>query len=204
MVHHEHSEQYYQYDPDCGSKVNKAFCAGHAGHQQFRCRHHRAARTSSQSRHSADFFRPRAKRYRHCAGPDRRWFGRGRQRANSASEAAGAALSQQPVNVCWLRLPKRIASKQSPGQTTWERGFRIVSRKARSHYGPNATYSISSSAMLSRPDEMVRPRALAVVMLMVSSNLVGCSTGRSVGFLPMRIWAVRVPPCRYRSTELAP
>jgi hypothetical protein len=58
-------------------------------------------------------------------------------------------------------------------------------------------YSISSSAMLSKPDEMVRPSALAAFMLIVSSNLVGCSTGRSAGFLPMRIWAVRVPPCRY-------
>jgi hypothetical protein len=34
------------------------------------------------------------------------------------------------------------------------------------------TYSISSSAMLSKPDEMVRPSALALFMLMVSSNLV--------------------------------
>jgi len=68
----------------------------------------------------------------------------------------------------------------------------------------NASYSISSSEMLSKPDEMVRPSALAVFMLMASSNLVGCSTGRSAGFLPIRIWPVRVPPCRYRSTDLAP
>ncbi len=44
-------------------------------------------------------------------------------------------------------------------------------------------YSISSSAMLSKPEEMVSPSALAVFMLMASSNLVGCKTGRSAGFL---------------------
>ena len=31
-----------------------------------------------------------------------------------------------------------------------------------------------------------RPSALAVFMLMTSSNLVGCSTGRSAGFAPLR------------------
>ena len=51
----------------------------------------------------------------------------------------------------------------------------------------NVAYSISSSAMLSKSEEMVRPSALAVFMLMTSSNLVGCSTGRSAGFLPARI-----------------
>ena len=34
---------------------------------------------------------------------------------------------------------------------------------------------------------MVRPRALAVFILMTRSNLVGCSTGRSLGFAPLRI-----------------
>src|SRR6266542_5449857 len=67
-----------------------------------------------------------------------------------------------------------------------------------------AGYSISSSAMLSKPDEIVRPSALAVFMLMASSNLLGCRTGRSAGFLPSRIWPVRVPPCWYSSAELAP
>ena len=65
-------------------------------------------------------------------------------------------------------------------------------------------YSISSSAMLSKPEEMVSPSALAVFMLMASSNLVGCKTGRSAGFLPIRIWPVRVPPCWYSSAALAP
>jgi hypothetical protein len=32
----------------------------------------------------------------------------------------------------------------------------------------------------------VRPSALAVVRLMTRSNLVGCSTGKSAGFVPRR------------------
>jgi hypothetical protein len=33
----------------------------------------------------------------------------------------------------------------------------------------------------------VRPSALAVLSLMTSSNLVGCSIGRSAGFIPFRM-----------------
>jgi hypothetical protein len=38
----------------------------------------------------------------------------------------------------------------------------------------------------------VRPSALAVFMLITSSNLVGCSTGRSAGFAPKTARACRV------------
>jgi hypothetical protein len=33
----------------------------------------------------------------------------------------------------------------------------------------------------------MRPSALAVLRLMMSSNLVGCSTGRSLGLAPLKI-----------------
>src|SRR6516164_4975281 len=48
-------------------------------------------------------------------------------------------------------------------------------------------HSITSSAMASTPGGMVRPRVLAVLRLMTSSNLVGCSTGISAGFSPLSI-----------------
>jgi hypothetical protein len=48
-------------------------------------------------------------------------------------------------------------------------------------------YSITSSAVNSNLGGMVRPSALAVLTLMISSNLVGCSTGRSAGFAPLKI-----------------
>src|SRR5499427_5728568 len=52
---------------------------------------------------------------------------------------------------------------------------------------PPFHYSITWSARASTDGGMVRPRALAVLRLMTSSNFVGCSTGRSPGLAPLRI-----------------
>jgi hypothetical protein len=46
---------------------------------------------------------------------------------------------------------------------------------------------ITSSARTSKEGGTARPSALAVFMLITSSNLVGCSTGRSEGLAPLRI-----------------
>ena len=51
-------------------------------------------------------------------------------------------------------------------------------------------HSIVSSASESRLSEILMPSALAVLRLITVSNLVGCSTGRSAGFAPLRIFAV--------------
>jgi hypothetical protein len=48
-------------------------------------------------------------------------------------------------------------------------------------------HSIISSARIRNESGMRRPSALAVARLMVRSNLVGCSTGMSAGFVPRRI-----------------
>ena len=50
-----------------------------------------------------------------------------------------------------------------------------------------ASYSITSSARASKEGGTVRPSALAVLRLITNSNLVGCSTGRSEGLVPLRI-----------------
>jgi len=49
------------------------------------------------------------------------------------------------------------------------------------------SYSITSSALSSSECGIVSPRALAALRLINSSNLVGCSTGRSAGLEPLRI-----------------
>src|SRR5262245_31011308 len=49
------------------------------------------------------------------------------------------------------------------------------------------SHSITSSAAFSKPNGTVRPSAFAVFRLMTKSNLVGCKTGRSAGFSPLRI-----------------
>jgi len=47
-------------------------------------------------------------------------------------------------------------------------------------------YSITRSARASSDGGIVRPRALAVLRLITNSKLVGCSTGRSAGLMPLR------------------
>src|SRR5215467_10786247 len=49
-----------------------------------------------------------------------------------------------------------------------------------------ADHSITSSARASSDGGTSMPSALAVVRLMIRSNLLGCSTGISAGFVPRR------------------
>ena len=53
--------------------------------------------------------------------------------------------------------------------------------------GRHIAYWMTSSARPSTDCGIVRPRALAVLRLITSSNFVGCSTGRSPGLAPFRI-----------------
>src|SRR5262245_14790047 len=48
-------------------------------------------------------------------------------------------------------------------------------------------YSITSSARASSDGGISRPMAFAVLRLIVSSNFVGCSIGRSAGLAPCKI-----------------
>src|SRR5687768_13612090 len=48
-------------------------------------------------------------------------------------------------------------------------------------------HRITRSALAKTLGGMVRPICFAVFRLMTSSNFVGCSTGRSAGFVPLRI-----------------
>ena len=50
-----------------------------------------------------------------------------------------------------------------------------------------AIHSINSSARASTVTGIVSPSAFAVVRLMTSSSLFGCSTGMSAGFAPRKI-----------------
>ena len=48
-------------------------------------------------------------------------------------------------------------------------------------------YSITSSAWASNVGETVRPSDFAVFILMTTWNLVGCSTGKLAGWVPLMI-----------------
>src|SRR5216683_7219100 len=65
-------------------------------------------------------------------------------------------------------------------------------------------HSKISSARTKSEGAIVKPRAFAVFALMISSNLVGCSTGRSPGFAPLRILSTKDGARRYISRKLAP
>src|SRR5882762_1631152 len=58
---------------------------------------------------------------------------------------------------------------------------------------------ITSSARDSNDGGIVSPSAFAVLRLMTSSNLVGCSIGRSPGLAPFRILTTYFAARRYRS-----
>src|SRR6516165_6925857 len=64
-------------------------------------------------------------------------------------------------------------------------------------------HSITSSARSSSVGGTSRPRALAVLRLMTRSNLVGCSTGMSPGFVPCKILSTTSAERRNRSGKLA-
>src|SRR5262249_4940122 len=66
------------------------------------------------------------------------------------------------------------------------------------------SHSITSSASVSRLSGMVSPSALAVLMLMTKLNLVGCSTGKSLGFSPLRMRPTQAPACLYALARLIP
>src|SRR5882672_10145771 len=51
---------------------------------------------------------------------------------------------------------------------------------------------------------IVRPICLAAFRLMMNSNFVGCSTGRSAGFLPLRILSTSIATRRLVSTRSTP
>ena len=52
-------------------------------------------------------------------------------------------------------------------------------------------HSITSSARASSVGGTEMPSAFAVFKLITSSNLVGCSTGRSAGFAPLKILSTK-------------
>src|SRR5258708_35086989 len=68
--------------------------------------------------------------------------------------------------------------------------------------GRNRSHSISSSARASNMGGTVKPSALAVLRLMTSSNMVGCSSGRSAGWGPFRILSTYTAALGYKSAIL--
>src|SRR4029077_17475905 len=64
------------------------------------------------------------------------------------------------------------------------------------------SHLITRSALTSTFGEIVRPICLAALRLIISSNLVGCSTGRSAGLAPFKILSTYVAARRSKSAHV--
>src|SRR5262245_60970871 len=82
----------------------------------------------------------------------------------------------------WARVSDDLADAvgQLLHKGATESSFQV--RTLASATNMDADYSITSSARASRPAGSSIPSAFAVLILITSSNLVGCSMGRSAGF----------------------
>src|SRR5262245_59725713 len=106
---------------------------------------------------------------------------------------------RQIRGVC-LRADMLWISHSVDCRSLGRRGVRLLGRLGkpdlpRERFSPVArhepsgrpTYSITSSVRTSRIGGIERPSALAVFRLITSSNLFGCSTGKSEGLAPLSI-----------------
>src|SRR5215471_11924504 len=120
-------------------------------------------------------------------------------RSTAASAASFNPVPLQTAKVVLGRVLIKSRLVQRPGSIRFgplcglksdiSRGPRsAISGREQSQQNP--LYSITSSASESRLSEILMPSASAVLRLITVSNLVGCSTGRSAGFAPLRIFAV--------------
>src|SRR5262249_42518000 len=99
-----------------------------------------------------------------------------------------------------LTFRQRCAVAQEPDNWSLRRllrahGERPRGRTAKQRDELAAPHSITSSARASSVSGTSRPSALAVLRLIISSNLVGCSIGRSPGSAPARM-ATTYPAAR--------
>ena len=82
----------------------------------------------------------------------------------------------------------RDAARASPrGRASSRRDPMRIKTRTRGGSRLTVHYSMTRSARAKSEGGIVRPRVLAVLRLMNSSNLVGRSTGRSPGLMPLRI-----------------
>src|SRR5262249_13472167 len=77
-----------------------------------------------------------------------------------------------------------------------------VQQKARKKWP--RTYSISSSARASKAGGMMTPSAFAVLRLMTRKKRIGCSTGKSAGFAPLKILSTKRAARRKKSLPFSP
>src|SRR5262249_27520953 len=111
-------------------------------------------------------------------------------------QSAGVASILQPIRGAMSALGQEQSSLRHSAMSASPLKADIASAPRNVRFLPKAdkrtatkkhNYSITSSAIASSLSGISRPSALAVLRLMMSSNLVGCITGKSAGLAPLRI-----------------
>jgi hypothetical protein len=117
-------------------------------------------------------------------------FGRaGSWRKQESRLRSGQRHAAHALPLIAYALPRRgIDVRFAPNkQTPTGRIQCDVPKPAVSNRNKQHPYSITSSAMASRPAGIVMPSVVAVLRLITNSNLVGSCTGSSAGFSPLRM-----------------
>jgi hypothetical protein len=112
---------------------------------------------------------------------------------------------------CWVIIGQTITGQNPPLSALVQKrtnagatGLSALCQSRPVQRSKQHHYSITSSAMLSRPEDRVIPSAFAVFRLITNSNLVGFWTGRSAGLSPLRMRSIYPPARRNASTRLSP
>ncbi len=97
------------------------------------------------------------------------------------------SLRRTKATLIYRRTGNLRAVQLLLGHTKIESTVRYLGCPKGATSGSRPVHSITSSARLRSVGGTVRPSALAVLRLITSLNLVGCSTGKSAGLAPFRI-----------------
>jgi hypothetical protein len=105
------------------------------------------------------------------------------------NERPSRRTSKPAMNSRRRILILRVRSGEMPTaiEVVWKWDCTCMTVRRCARRSPEERYWITSSAVANSVSGMVRPSAFAVFMLMTSSNLVDCWTGRSAGLAPFRI-----------------
>jgi hypothetical protein len=114
---------------------------------------------------------------------------------HAGDDEAKAGPGVEPL-VDEVQLPRTVAHEHSG-----ERGAEAAAAGVEFLW---SGHSMTWSARASSDGGIVRPRALAVFMLITNSNFVGCSMGRSAGLVPLNILSTKVAACLTIAGTLAP
>ena len=137
---------------------------------------------------------------------------RASRRVTTASRTASSSLSVTSEGVSRAH----VKSSQSSNAAVSGGGERMRAsrpldcevrrRKPRGPVGSPfvGAHSITRSARNNTPGGIARPSDLAVRRFTISSNVVGCSTGRSAGLVPFRIFSTKMAARRHMTGRSVP